>query len=337
MSDELLFSPYLIYGKCLPIDQQGDSVRGAVGAVTPPNLDAFGNLIVRLALGGEAPGNAPTEIPTAPITDDTTASSGIGTAAFMLGFDGTAWDQIRALSDDADAQTAAGLGALLSLARLEGFNGSAWDRIRALADNADAQTVAGLGALLSLARLEGFNGATWDRIRALADDADAQTAAGLGALLTLARTQAWNGSAWDRLRTASAAVQANYAGHTGISAVAMAGNWSVTHDPGINTRATVTRAAGGAGVRHVCTSIHAALSSTMASGQVKVYLRDGASGAGPILWSSNMIVGNNQTASINLSGLSIVGSANTAMTLEFNAAGGGGTQENVSLTGYSVG
>ena len=37
-----------------------------------------------------------------------------------------------------------------------------------------------------------------------------------------------------------------------------------------------------------------------------------------------------------LAGLNIVGSANTAMTLEFAAAGGANTVESVAMTGYSV-
>jgi hypothetical protein len=56
---------------------------------------------------------------------------------------------------------------LLVQAWLKGFNGTTWDRLRALADNADGVAVATLGILLADARLKGFNGTTWDRIRSL--------------------------------------------------------------------------------------------------------------------------------------------------------------------------
>lgn len=182
-----------------------------------------------------------------------------------------------------------------------------------------------------------FDGVNWDRAYSILDNADAQAALGIGTQGIVSRLQAWNGTTFDRLRSISAAVQASFAAHVGIQAVAMAGNWSIQHDPAVNVQATISRAAGGAGIRHICTSIHGTLSAGGTAGAaVKVYLRDGAAGVGAILWSGSLAVATGGTANLALSGLSIVGSANTAMTLEFAAAGGLTTFENVSLTGYTV-
>lgn len=135
---------------------------------------------------------------------------------------------------------------------------------------------------------------------------------------------------------ASAANQA-LATKTGVLAVAKIGNWSVQHDPAAATQATITRAAGAAGVIHVCTSISASFSAGATAGAAtKVYLRDGLTGAGAILWSGSLAAPIGDTRVLVMPGLSIVGSAATAMTLEFAAAGALTTFQNVSLTGYDV-
>ena len=135
---------------------------------------------------------------------------------------------------------------------------------------------------------------------------------------------------------ATAAVQAA-ATKTGVLAVAKIGNWSVQHDPAAATQATITRAAGAAGVIHVCTSIFASFSAGATAGAAtKVYLRDGLTGAGAILWSGSLTAPVGDSRNVPIADLSIVGSAATAMTLEFAAAGALTTLQNVSLTGYDV-
>lgn len=172
---------------------------------------------------------------------------------------------------------------------------------------------------------------------ALPDDLDNLSVYTDNLLGTVSRLQAFDGTFYARLRVASAAVQASFAAHKGIQAIAMAGNWAIQHDPAANTQATISRAAGGVVIRHICTSIHATFSAGATAGAaVKVYLRDGATGVGAILWSGSLAVAIGGTANLALSGLSIVGSANAAMTLEFASAGGLTTFENVSLTGYTV-
>ena len=117
--------------------------------------------------------------------------------------------------------------------------------------------------------------------------------------------------------------------------------WDETHTPAVNTAATASKAAGGAGVRHVCTSIlavFAAGTTAPAVAMKTLQLRDGATGAGTVVWSAT--VGVEATAGrntvIQLSGLNIVGSSNTAMTLEFDAAGGANTFQSVAIHGYDA-
>ena len=117
--------------------------------------------------------------------------------------------------------------------------------------------------------------------------------------------------------------------------------WATTHEPSANTQATITKAAGSGGQRHICTGLTVTLatgSSAPAAVQVAARLRDGTSGAGTILWAG--VFSLPATAGISTgatrSGLWIVGSADTAMTLEFSAAAGANTIEAVSLEGVTL-
>lgn len=118
--------------------------------------------------------------------------------------------------------------------------------------------------------------------------------------------------------------------------------WTKTHAPAANTQATASKAAAGAGIRNVCTGILVTLvagSTAPAAVQVTVNLRDGATGAGTVLWSAVMSLpatAGGSAAPIALSGLWIEGTENTAMTLEFSAAGGANTVEAVAMQGDTV-
>jgi hypothetical protein len=120
--------------------------------------------------------------------------------------------------------------------------------------------------------------------------------------------------------------------------------WTQVHTPAVNTQATTSKAAGAAGVRHVCNSISASLYSgstavTVPAAPVTVILRDGATGAGTILWQQGISVPTTAGGSqvINISGLNIIGTAATAMTLEFSGAGGAGSFESVHPHGLRYG
>lgn len=117
-----------------------------------------------------------------------------------------------------------------------------------------------------------------------------------------------------------------------------AGDWSVTHAPAANTQATITKAAGASGVRHVCTSVSATFAAgasapTAAVGTLN--LIDGATGGTPIAsWIIGVEATAGRTTPFVITGLNIVGTAATAMTLEFAAAGGANTYQSVAMTGH---
>lgn len=149
----------------------------------------------------------------------------------------------------------------------------------------------------------------------------------------------WNGTTVDRGRSQSNAnTTTSQAGAlTGVELTDTPAGWSVQSSPAVATQATVTRAAGGAGVRHVCKSITVSLAcGATPQTPINVYVRDGASGAGTILWSGAVAAPANGSETIAIP-LSIAGSANTAMTIEFSAAGVAASLEAVSMTGYDVG
>jgi hypothetical protein len=173
------------------------------------------------------------------------------------------------------------------------------------------------------------------------DDADGIAPLTEGGLITNARGSVFNGTAWDRSRSGAAAILAALSS-MGAALVTQPGQWSVTHAPAAATKATITRAAGAAGVCNVCTSIDATLiiPPTVNQPIISLTLRDGASGAGTILWSRAFGVGAALAAGgqqvVSLSGLNIPGTEATAMTLEFSAAGEATTVESVSMTGYTA-
>lgn len=175
------------------------------------------------------------------------------------------------------------------------------------------------------------------------DDSDGRSTAPSLSLLTFGtRGFYFDGSTWSRIRGASATNVA-LAQSLGAQLTTLPGQWSVSNAAAANTQATASKAAGGAGVRHVFTGISASLASgstavTVPATPVLVVVRDGATGAGTIIWQRyvSVITTAGGCASIDLSGLNIPGSANTAMTVEFNAAGGVGSFESVSMQGYTV-
>lgn len=113
--------------------------------------------------------------------------------------------------------------------------------------------------------------------------------------------------------------------------------WWINHAPAAATQATITQAAGAAGVKNVCTGISISLSFAVApaAGVVQFNLRDGATGAGAILqtWKLSTLAGTLDTQHIEISGMWVEGTAATAMTLESAAAPGAGVVATVSMTG----
>ena len=92
-------------------------------------------------------------------------------------------------------------------------------------------------------------------------------------------------------------------------------------------------------MRHVCdcVSIAAGAAAAPTATVLTINLRDGATGAGTVIWSTEITAGATAAnhGNVNLCGLNLIGSAATAMTLEFSALLTN-EYEAVTLTGYDV-
>ncbi len=116
--------------------------------------------------------------------------------------------------------------------------------------------------------------------------------------------------------------------------------WIATQvPPAVSLRATASKAAGAAGVRHVvdCVFFEAGAITAPVATALTVDLRDGATGAGTVLKQWRLIVPANATQHITFDrcGLNLIGTAATAMTLEFSALLSN-EFESVSITGFDV-
>lgn len=123
----------------------------------------------------------------------------------------------------------------------------------------------------------------------------------------------------------------------GVPQVANPLEWSAVDAPASATRAIATRAAGTGGQRHVCRSITATMYGNATNDPINVFLRDGDSTSAVFLWAGNLAIPTADGGShITISGLNIVGSPNTQMTLDFAAAPGATNVQRVTLTGYTI-
>lgn len=154
----------------------------------------------------------------------------------------------------------------------------------------------------------------------------------------------WTTSAWERARTASLGALTPSSTLTARSAVGVqmtekGGRWAVFHNPAASSQATISIAAEAA-VRHVadCVSFSAVATTAPALTALTVQLRDGGTGAGTVLqqWQVLAPAATGQAVlPFGLCGLNLVGTTNTAMTLEFSALLTN-LIESVNLTGYNV-
>jgi hypothetical protein len=115
--------------------------------------------------------------------------------------------------------------------------------------------------------------------------------------------------------------------------------WSITHRPVAATKATASKAAGAAGVRHVCTgfSFNLATVGTAQAAVLNCDIIDGATGGATRLASFSMGgIPVNSQHTIIITGIMLIGTAATAMTIEFDAAGAAASFERVNLQGFSV-
>ncbi len=169
--------------------------------------------------------------------------------------------------------------------------------------------------------------------------ADSLVAANTNALFVAAAGYGFNGTdatGLDRLRTASVVNGGNATVPLGVQLVESPSNWSQAVEAAVTVQASTSKAAV-AGQRHVCTAIGGSLVGVAAiPAPLYLRLRDGATGAGTILWSQGFVVPVGTSVNFALSGLNIVGTTNTAMTLEWSAAPGATNFQAVSLSGRTL-
>jgi hypothetical protein len=122
---------------------------------------------------------------------------------------------------------------------------------------------------------------------------------------------------------------------TGVMLQAPFATWSITHKPAVTTQATTNKGGGGGTVRHVCTGFSAsfAMATTTNASVITVDVKDGST----VLWSAAVSqFAASAQQQIVVTSCCFIGTANTAMSISFSAAGTTGSQEIVNLWGYSV-
>lgn len=203
------------------------------------------------------------------------------------------------------------------------------------------ETVAGVGGVKARQVAAIGDAVTPAQLLVVSSRGSAQVEGGVAAGAALAGNPlliaGQDGTLIRNLATAGAAILGALSS-AGALLVSHPGDWSINNTPAAATAATITRAAGGAGVRHVATSISATVATigTAQAVALVLVLRDGATGAGTILWSKQVVLPVNAVWEVNISGLNIVGTAATAMTLEFVANNVAASFSSVSLTGHDT-
>jgi len=113
-------------------------------------------------------------------------------------------------------------------------------------------------------------------------------------------------------------------------------HWQLEHSPAANTQATITHPAQGTGRHIVCTAINFTLAAGLIAPAAVSLLCEALDGATRI-WSARLalqaLAG---SVAVAAPPLILLGSANTAMTLRFDGAGGLNTFEAVAAQGYGV-
>ena len=148
-----------------------------------------------------------------------------------------------------------------------------------------------------------------------------------------------DGNTLQWLRTSSA-VNLTAFPSLGVLLAEKGSRWTIAASQAAGAISSASRPAGGPGVRHVvdCITFSAASSTAPLPSVVYLSIRDGASGTGGYLWMYVLAIPGTVGQSIpphTACGLNLIGSANTAITAEFNA-GVINVYESVSMTGYDV-
>jgi hypothetical protein len=114
------------------------------------------------------------------------------------------------------------------------------------------------------------------------------------------------------------------------------GDVAINHSPTVGTQATKTAAAGVNGQKYVVTAFAFNVAgAALAAATIGCYVIDGAAGGTTYLWQEVMAV-TSTGGRISMSGLNLVGTANTALTIEFSA-GVSGAKETVNISYHTLG
>ncbi len=154
----------------------------------------------------------------------------------------------------------------------------------------------------------------------------------------------WDSTQWLRAKSAALATYPVATTLTSRNSVGAqlsekGSRWTVIHNPAASSQATAS-IANEATVRHVadCVSFSAGSTTAPALTALTVNLRDGATGAGTIIWTAEVLAANATGENVppfSICGLNLAGTTNTAMTLEFSALLTN-LVESVSLSGFNL-
>jgi hypothetical protein len=154
----------------------------------------------------------------------------------------------------------------------------------------------------------------------------------------------WDGTQWLRHKATSLtnfplATATTARNATGVQLGEKASRWSVFSNPAAGSQATASLAAE-ASVRHVadCVAFSAASTSAPALTALTINLRDGATGAGTVIWTYQVAISASTGQNVvphSICGLMLTGTTNTALTLEFSASLAN-LIESVSISGINV-
>lgn len=151
----------------------------------------------------------------------------------------------------------------------------------------------------------------------------------------------FNGATYDRARSASA-TNLTTSPNVGELTYEKGARWTVASNSGAGSLGSASKAAGAAGVRHVvdCISFSASVAgSAPTATTLRFDIRDGASGAGTVIWSFAIEIPATTTFQSviphSVCGLNFIGSAATAMTAEYSTSIAN-VSEAANISGYDV-
>lgn len=129
-------------------------------------------------------------------------------------------------------------------------------------------------------------------------------------------------------------------GPTKVVHAQLGATWTEHHAPAANTQATISRAAATTGTHVIDCVVVKLAAGAVAPTAVTITLnvRDGATGAGTVKLAmpfSLPAVAGDPGQSFSQCGLNIVGTVNTAATVEFSATGGANTIQSVFMKGFT--